>query len=51
VVIVQEVASYLRDYFSNGGFKDDTTLTAIKVLPALVAEDAQATAGNSETTQ
>jgi sigma-B regulation protein RsbU (phosphoserine phosphatase) len=39
-VIVQEVASYLQDYFSPRGFKDDTTLMAIKVLPAPVDEEA-----------
>lgn len=49
-VIVREVASYLHDNFSSRGFKDDTTLMAIKVLPALVAEEAQAVAGNSRIT-
>lgn len=34
-VIVQEVAKYLKGYFAGRDFKDDTTLMAIKVLPAL----------------
>lgn len=49
-MIVREVASYLQDNFGGRGFKDDTTLMAIKVLPALVAEEAQVAAGNSRTT-
>jgi two-component system KDP operon response regulator KdpE len=39
-VIVQEVAKYLKAYFGRG-FKDDTTVLAIKVLPALVVESAR----------
>jgi phosphoserine phosphatase RsbU/P len=47
--IVREVESYLQDYFRSRGFKDDTTLLAIKVLPALVTEEARLTEGDSRT--
>jgi len=40
-VIVQEVAKYLKVYFAGRGFKDDTTVMAIKVLPALVVDEAR----------